>query len=245
MMLLGRLEKEKEYSKKKALNIKNNFGGFLKIITRQRVPIFYSLREKYNFEGKVLEIGAGSCWLSTLISKIPEVKSIYALDISNDLLKIIGNKVIDCLGGEKNKIKFIKADFNKLPFADNEFNIIIFDASLHHAQNLSCLLKEVGRVLKKNGFLIAIREPIKSYLHFLHVKNFGKSEIKSGATENIYSKQVWKDYFKQAGFDLYFIEDFSNGDKKTLFIKIPPICFLNGVIFSRYHLFAKKSKDKF
>jgi len=234
---------EKEYSRKKSLDIKKNFRKFLNEIIKERVPIFYSLRKKYSFKGEILELGAGSCWLSALISKIPEVKDIYALDISNDLLERIGNKVIDHLRGERKKIRFVNADFNEIPFSDSKFDIIVADASLHHAQNLPCLLKEAIRVLKENGFLIAIREPIKSSLYFLRIKKFGKSETKEGATENIHSKRDWQRYFKQSGFDLYFVEDFSKGDEKTVLLKMPLLRFFNGIIFSRYHLFAKKHKN--
>lgn len=242
-MFIDYLIEEKEYSNKKALGIKNNFDRFLKEIIKQRVPIFYSLCKKYDFKGEILELGAGSCWLSAQISKIPEVKNIYALDVSYDLLKIVGNKIIDYLGGERKKIKFVCADFNKIPFIDNKFDIIVIDASLHHAKDLPCLLKEVNRVLKKDGFLIAIREPIESFLHFLNLKKFGKNEIRKGATENIYSKKHWRKYFKQAGFDLYFVEDFSKGDIKTISLKMPLIRFLNGILFFRYHFFVKKYKS--
>lgn len=233
---------EKEYSRKKSLNIKSDFQKFLKEVIKQRAPIFYSLNKKYIFKGEILELGAGSCWLSALISKIPEVKNIQALDISSDLLETIGNKIISCLDGEKAKINLVSADFSKLPFSNNKFDIIVVDAALHHAQNLPHLLKEANRVLKQNGFLIAIREPIKSSLYFLHLKKFGKSEIAKGATENIYGKKDWQKYFKQSGFTLCFVEDFSKGDAKTALFKIPPFRFLNGLVFCRYHLFAKKQE---
>lgn len=128
--------KEKAYSQKKSIGIKNNFQNFLKEIILQRMPIFRALQKKYNIEGEILDIGAGSCWLTALISKIPKVKKIYALDISDDLLKFIGVKVIDRLKGEQEKIKFVCVDFKKLPFSDNKFDIIVIDAALHHARDL-------------------------------------------------------------------------------------------------------------
>jgi len=91
-------------------------------------------KKKYNFKGEVLELGAGSCWFSALISKTPEIKNIYALDISEELLKTIGNKIIVSLKGNKEKIKFVNANFHKLPFDNNKFDVVVCDASLHHAQ---------------------------------------------------------------------------------------------------------------
>jgi len=234
---LDALAKEIAHSSKKTNWIKNNFDVFLKDINNCRLPIFDNLQRKYNFFGEVLEVGAGSCWLSALISKTPGVRKIYALDISRDLLETIGADIICRLNGNKEKIEFINADFNNLPFENNKFNIAVCDASLHHAQNSSILLKEISRILKAGGFLIAIREPIKPLIYW---RKFGKSEIAKGATENIYSKREWKRYFKEAGLSLNIVEDFSQNDFKTSVFRLFLFRFLNGILFSRYHFFAKK-----
>ena len=235
------LETEIKSSDKKASYLLHNYNSFLKLIN-QRVPIFYFLKKKYNFKGEILELGAGSCWLSALISKITEVKNVYAIDISKELLETIGSKIIVDLKGEKEKIKLVSADFHKLPFNDNKFDVIICDASLHHAQNLPVLLKEANRVLKNNGFLIAIREPIKSLLHRYNLRKFGRKEMERGATENIYSKTEWKKHFNQAGFKLNFFEEFNKNDKKTNILKTFIFRSFNGIVFSRYYFFAVKNK---
>ena len=67
------LKTEIESSHKKVFYLLRNYNSFLRSI-QERVPIFYFLNKKYNFKGEVLELGAGSCWLSALMSKIPEVK---------------------------------------------------------------------------------------------------------------------------------------------------------------------------
>jgi len=235
------LKAEIKSSRKKAFYLSHNYASFLKSIN-QCTPIFYFLKKKYNFKGEVLELGAGSCWLSALISKIPEVKNVYAIDISKELLETIGNKVIVDLGGKKEKIKFINTDFHKLPFDDNKFDVIICDASLHHAQNLPVLLKEINRVLKDNGFLIAIREPVKSLLHRYDLRKFGRKEMKQGATENIYSKTEWEKHFNQAGFKLNFFEEFNKNDRKTNIFKTSILRLFNSILFSRYYFFAVKNK---
>lgn len=240
---MNNLETEIISSRKKVFYLSHNYDSFLRSI-QKRVPIFYFLKKKYNFKGEVLELGAGSCWLSALISRNAEIKNVYAVDISKELLETIGNKVIVDLEGNKEKIKLISADFHKLPFADNKFDTIVCDASLHHAQNLSILLKETDRVLKNNGSLIAVREPIKSLLHYYNLRRFGKKEVKKGATENVYSKTEWKKYFDQAGFELNFFEEFNKNDKKTNIFKIPFFRSFNGILFSRYYFFATKNKKR-
>lgn len=233
------LKNEKESSRKKAIELSRNFNSFVRVV-KQRTPIFRFLREKYNFKGEVLELGAGSCWLSALVSKLPKIKKIYALDISKDLLEVVGNKIIDILKGEKRKIKFVVSDFHKLPFDNNKFDIIICDASLHHAQNLPLLLTEANRVLKNEGYLIAIREPIKSFFHQYNLKKFGRTEIRQGATENIYNKKEWGKYFNQAGFEMDFFEEFDKSDIKTKLLRNSFLKLFNGILFSRYYFFARK-----
>jgi ubiquinone/menaquinone biosynthesis C-methylase UbiE len=107
---------------------------------------------------------------------------------------------------------------------------------------LPVLLKEANRVLKNNGFLIAVREPIKSLLYRYDLRKFGRKEIKRGATENIYGKRKWKKYFDQAGFKLNFFEEFNKNDKKTNIFKTSIFRLFNGVLFSRYYFFVIKNK---
>ena len=116
------IKNEKESSHKKAIELSHNFNSFLMSV-KQRIPIFHFLRKEYNFKGEVLELGAGSCWLSALISKEPQIKKVYALDISKKLLEVVGNKIIDALKGDKRKIKFVISDFHKIPFDNNKFDI--------------------------------------------------------------------------------------------------------------------------
>ena len=237
------LEKEKQSSNEKANILVNNFDDLLKSVKKQ-VPIFYFLQEKYDFKGEILELGAGSCWFSALVSKLPEVEKVYALDLSEDLLDKIGKKVIKQLEGNCKKIKFVVSDFHKMSFNNNKFDIIICDASLHHTQNLPVLLKETSRVLKNDGFLLAIREPIKTVPYFLKFKKFRREEAKKGSTENIYSKSEWKKHFSEAGFELGLFEEFNKNDTTIRLAKIPLFKVFNGILSSRYYLFAKKIKSK-
>lgn len=237
------LENEIRSSKQKAEMLQKNFKNFYKRV-EERKPIFDYLNSKYTFKGDVLEIGAGSCWLSALISRNPKVNHVLALDLSKELIEEIGKRTFAKLEGNKNKIDFIIGDFNSIPFPEKKFDILVCDATLHHAQNISVLLQEINRVLKDDGFFLGVREPIKSILHQSKILEFGKREKKQGSTEMIYSKKEWKENFKNAGLDLEIIEDFSQGNTKTKLLKKYPFRFLNGILFSRYYFFAKKSENK-
>jgi len=52
------------------------------------------------------------------------------------------------------KVNFLVADFTKMPFADESFDVVWAIESVCHANEKSEFLKEASRVLKKNGRLI-------------------------------------------------------------------------------------------
>ena len=113
------LTKEKYSSDNKAVILENNFHEFMKKV-RYRLPIFTFISRQYKLQGTVLEIGVGSAWLSASLSKITDINKVYALDISQDILNKIGEKVIIELNGNKEKIDFIIKEMNRV-LKDNGF----------------------------------------------------------------------------------------------------------------------------
>jgi SAM-dependent methyltransferase len=54
------------------------------------------------------------------------------------------------------------ADSERLPFAASSFDLVFCAAALHHTTDLNCLVRNIGRVLKPGGRMIAINEPCVS-----------------------------------------------------------------------------------
>jgi SAM-dependent methyltransferase len=55
----------------------------------------------------------------------------------------------------------IRQDWGEqMPFADGSFDIVYARAVLHHARDLSQLCREMGRVLRPGGRLLAVREHV-------------------------------------------------------------------------------------
>lgn len=50
-------------------------------------------------------------------------------------------------------------DHERLPFADGVFDVVFCAATLHHTTNLAELMRNLGRVLRPGGRMIAINEP--------------------------------------------------------------------------------------
>ena len=95
-----------------------------------------------NYKGieksKILDIGTGSGVIAHEIGKIS--KNVYSVDI-------VDERVI------KNNFVFKKIKDEKLPFRDNEFDIIISNHVMAHVKNSELHLKEIKRVLKNNGIV--------------------------------------------------------------------------------------------
>ena len=88
---------------------------------------------KTPFKGTVLDVGCGD---GALVELLNSKKNINA-------------KGIDINQG-------IDFETDKLPFKENEFDFVVMYSVLEHLYNPGNILSEIKRVLKKNGFMIAI-----------------------------------------------------------------------------------------
>ncbi len=193
--------------------------------------------------GRVLELGAGSCWLTSEISKLKGVEEVYALDFSEVLLEKIAPHMMRHLKAEVAKITCVVGDFNDTCFPDLAFDTVVCDAALHHADDLPRVLKEVHRVLAADGVFIAMREPILSrwtWRSARQKKRFGLHERRQGVTENIYSFQDWENAFRCAGFRTELIPFIHHANLKGKIVKYSPLRFLNGYLFSQYVRVSRK-----
>jgi len=209
-------------------------------IKKYRLPILKNMSSELIFSGVGIELGAGTCWFCSVISQKENVDKIYAIDTNQDRIKLAKEKFIPYFQGREDKIELLNQDFENVSFELQSIDFIICDASLHHAINLDRLLKNMRKFLKPEGFLLAIREPVLPKLEPLRVYrrwNFGRKQKRQGDIENIYSKEEWESYFKNAGFCLNFVEYKSYSTIKERMLS--KISLFNGILFSRYYLIGK------
>lgn len=117
---------------------------------------------------KVLDLGCGDGLNIVLLNDLG-IKKVVGVDISRDLLK----------EARKNcpKAKLYVGSAEKLPFRVNMFDIIFVDSVFHHLLDYDKAIKEIRRVLKKNGFLCFIephKSVIRSGLDFVSVMPISK-----------------------------------------------------------------------
>jgi SAM-dependent methyltransferase len=105
--------------------------------------------------GTVLEIGAGTGWCSSLISTLPDVTKIYAVDYDPISVEHLMPQVQRSLGAQAHKIERVLGSFNNIPL-ESEVDFIFSIGALHHSENLFHTLKECFKALKPGGSLVAV-----------------------------------------------------------------------------------------
>jgi len=99
---------------------------------------------------KVLEVGCGIGVLSSYLAKKYKWE-VTGIDLDPEQIEKAKNDY-----RENKYIKFLEANATKLPFGDNEFNLVLSVDALHHIYNRNEAFDEINRVLKSNGFYVLV-----------------------------------------------------------------------------------------
>ncbi|ULA64985.1 MAG: SAM-dependent methyltransferase Dde2880 (UbiE -like) [Nitrospira sp.] len=109
--------------------------------------------------GRALDLGAGRGIASFALAR--DGWAVTAVE--PDPSAIVGTGAIRRLAEEGGfSIDVVDQRGEELPFQDEFFDLVHCRAVLHHARDLAALCREVGRVLKPGGILIATREHVIS-----------------------------------------------------------------------------------
>ena len=120
-----------------AVKLENNF--FLK-----------NLKKQIGFNKNILEVGAGTCQLSLMLSHRTNNK-VVAMDATLESINL-GKKF-----AEQNNLKncsFLNADIFSNPINDNSFDLIWCSGVLHHTKDPSEAFNIMTKWLKKDGIII-------------------------------------------------------------------------------------------
>lgn len=145
------MQKGDYQTKEKAENYNlNRFkNGLFYVDSRERKILSEWIRQNNN---TFLDLGSGTGRiLKTLILKRPKI--IYALDASSEMLAVLENNFEKEVRGKK--IKTIKAKAHQTKLPNSSVNTITAFHLFKHLNNPSLVLREIRRILKPNGFLIA------------------------------------------------------------------------------------------
>jgi ubiquinone/menaquinone biosynthesis C-methylase UbiE len=97
----------------------------------------------------ILDLGCGAGdWSARIASQRPWTH-VTGVDIGKDFISAASERH-GCA-----RVSFCVADFAALPFSDSTFDCVYADNSLEHAWDVDATLREVRRVLRPNGVLVA------------------------------------------------------------------------------------------
>lgn len=168
-------------------------GGEERETWRRHGRAALSLCSDMDWKGKlVVELGAGRCWLSAHLAR--EGARVVAVDILDDAVMGLGcGKYY-----QEEGVYFARVlcDMHRLPFRDASFDAAVATATLHHSPSLPALLREVARVLRPGGLLLAANEPL--YLPWREVPE----EERRGAHEGAYPLWSWLAHFRRSGLSV-------------------------------------------
>jgi ubiquinone/menaquinone biosynthesis C-methylase UbiE len=128
------------------------------IVYGKRLKICMRLIEKYASNPKsIIDIGCGFGLFVRLLKYRYPTSNIVGLDLRDYTHLTYARKI------SKNKCTFIQGDVEQLPIKSNKFDVIIITDVLEHVSNTTRSLKELRRILTKNGLLL-ILVPTESIL---------------------------------------------------------------------------------
>lgn len=193
---------------------------------RSRNNLIYNIISNHfdNKNVKILDIGCGRLNLLRFMQK-NGYGSLYGVDFSDELLD-----------GTSDDIKVYKMDCRNMSFDDSFFDVVVASDVLEHIEDDVIAIKEIWRVLKKNGIFIVFVPAFKflwSYHDVInqHKRRYTKDEVVRKLKENgfmVIKASYWnfvlffpgffirliKNIFKIKKNDYYKLSDLIN---KTIF----------------------------
>ncbi|HYM10056.1 MAG TPA: class I SAM-dependent methyltransferase [Bryobacterales bacterium] len=101
----------------------------------------------------ILDLGAGNGWLSYRLRERGHRP--VAVDLLTDALGGLG--AVARYGGD---FSLVEAEFDRLPFVGREFDLAIFNSSLHYSTDYRRTLAEALRCLRAPGRLVILDSPV-------------------------------------------------------------------------------------
>lgn len=124
-----------------------------KMVRQHKIETIWSLELMNIRQGdRILELGCGPGYAIKLIFEKNLAEEIIGLDISSTMIKsarIRNKKSIN-----EQRVKLVQANFNKLPFHNENFNTVFSIQTIYFWNDIAATLSEIFRVLKPKGVVI-------------------------------------------------------------------------------------------
>ena len=233
-------------------NLKTNFGK-RKVSSRLKTSlvqkVFSDVAEKYDLmndlmsfgahrlwkkelvnlmniqtKDKIIDVGSGTGDLIKLILKKKLINTVYSVDLNNEMLSFAKKKFIN------QKIKFIKANAEKLPFQNNYFDKYIISFCLRNITNINKSINEAYRILKPGGifYCLEFSTPESNIIDSMY-KNYKKNIIPWIGAKVTNNQKAYK--YLDESIDLFPNQErLLNKIKEIGFIECNYINIFNGIV---------------
>jgi ubiquinone/menaquinone biosynthesis C-methylase UbiE len=105
---------------------------------------------RFPAKSDVLEVGCGTGVLTRALGRIVHDGAVVGVDLAASLLEKAGE-----LAADVPNVRFREADARSLPFADETFDVVVFDSTLSHVPAPEQAVTEARRVLRGGGLMAA------------------------------------------------------------------------------------------
>jgi SAM-dependent methyltransferase len=131
-------------------------GSFRALIEQVLQPLERERRRPLT----VLDLGAGNCWLAHRLAS--RGHRVAAVDVRTGELDGLGAHAWygNADGSGEAAFTPVQAEFDRLPFAGDQADLVIFNASLHYAVDYTITLRETLRVLRQAGRVVVMDSPL-------------------------------------------------------------------------------------
>jgi SAM-dependent methyltransferase len=189
--------------------------------------------------GTIVELGAGSCWLSATLARNPAVQRAVAVEFSRHRLEQLAPIAIAALGAPAAKIERRRADFNDPGLPNGCADLVVTDAAFHHAADPDHLAGVAHRLLRPGGTILLFREPTLALLR--RSRDHGL-EGEHGSFEHEDTARGYERRLRTAGFHAVrrVAAPGATGRRGRLLMR-PPLSWLNGIAFAEYAYVATRA----
>ena len=171
-------------------------------------------------KGIGIDLGGGVGCISSTIAQKETVKKIFCVELVEDVVKLCQPIVKkNILGENSDKVSSVVGSFDNLKLEDNSVDFAVSWDAMHHSAYLSKTLTECKRVLKDDSIFVIVDRShnnstpdseIERMLNIVYdeeflIKNYRTKDTILTRRENgehEYRFFEWKNYFKQAGFEI-------------------------------------------
>jgi len=141
----------------------------------------------------ILDLGAGNGWLSHCLTRLGhQLVAVDWLDDEHDGLGAYHHYPV--------QYTCVQGDFDALPFKTGQFDVVIFNASLHYSNHLERTLRHACNMLSRDGRIYVMDSPTFSsnesgkimvidHIDYLR-KNYGLQEVIQFGAGYLYMKKM-------------------------------------------------------